>query len=227
MKQVNLIITHGFFVFLLLYPVLGALSYRQLFKLDEINEAMRVSFYKQNLSVQLMLVLVVSYIVNPFQSEILAGKQLFQGESLLATVLILIAISIIIWPIPKLKAYVKRSLEELKLILPITKRERFYWVLVSVMAGISEEIIFRLFLIYYFTYIWGFSIVIAIVLATTLFGLAHAYQGWQGILATAYLGGLLGLLYLTTGSILPPIIIHALIDLRILLIWKPDKFKCK
>ena len=50
-----------------------------------------------------------------------------------------------------------------------------------------------------------------------LFGLAHWYQGRLGVLATGAVGAVLTQLYLTTGSLLLPMVLHVLIDLRLLL----------
>ena len=50
------------------------------------------------------------------------------------------------------------------------------------------------------------------------FGLAHAYQGPVGILTTGLLGGVMAALYLQTGSLLLPVLLHAAIDLRFLLV---------
>jgi membrane protease YdiL (CAAX protease family) len=50
------------------------------------------------------------------------------------------------------------------------------------------------------------------------FGLAHAYQGLAGIVTTGVLGGVMAALYLQTGSLLLPVLLHAVIDLRFLLV---------
>jgi membrane protease YdiL (CAAX protease family) len=50
-----------------------------------------------------------------------------------------------------------------------------------------------------------------------VFGWAHLYQGLTGVLATGALGGLLAILYAATGSLLLPVLLHALLDLRVLL----------
>ena len=54
--------------------------------------------------------------------------------------------------------------------------------------------------------------------AAVAFGLAHAYQGGVGILTTGVLGGIMAALYLETGSLLLPVLLHAVIDLRFLLV---------
>jgi uncharacterized protein len=50
------------------------------------------------------------------------------------------------------------------------------------------------------------------------FGLAHAYQGLVGIVPTGLLGGIMAAVYLQTGSLLLPVLLHAVIDLRFLLV---------
>ncbi len=49
-----------------------------------------------------------------------------------------------------------------------------------------------------------------------IFGVAHAGQGWKGILATFAVGLFLGALCIATGSLVMPIIMHTCIDLRAL-----------
>ena len=54
-------------------------------------------------------------------------------------------------------------------------------------------------------------------LVACAFGLAHWYQGRLGMLTTGAAGAVLTQLYLTTGSLLLPMVLHVLIDLRLLL----------
>jgi membrane protease YdiL (CAAX protease family) len=51
-----------------------------------------------------------------------------------------------------------------------------------------------------------------------IFGFAHLYQGIAGVLGTALIGALLVGLYLSTGSLLLPILVHAIIDIRAFLL---------
>ncbi|MEM1175678.1 MAG: CPBP family intramembrane glutamic endopeptidase [Pseudomonadota bacterium] len=104
-----------------------------------------------------------------------------------------------------------RQIGDIGLFLPINRRElrRFYGV--SITAGIVEEIIFRGFVLWYlgtFMPVWA-----AIVLSSLAFGLAHSYQGIQGIGRTAAVGAGLGMLYVVSGSIWLPIAVHALFDM--------------
>ena len=49
------------------------------------------------------------------------------------------------------------------------------------------------------------------------FGWAHLYQGAGGVISTALIGVLLTVLYLVTGSLLVPMLVHVAIDLLAML----------
>ena len=107
--------------------------------------------------------------------------------------------------------------EKLDYMLPNHRREMVLFGLVSISAGICEELIFRGFLLRYLQWApWGLSLGWSLLISSALFGLAHAGQGLKGMLGTALIGLILGWLYLASGSLLIPIIVHALIDLRAL-----------
>jgi membrane protease YdiL (CAAX protease family) len=59
---------------------------------------------------------------------------------------------------------------------------------------------------------------VLVAVGAVAFGLAHAYQGIAGIVTTGVLGGVMAGLYLGTGSLLLPVLLHTLIDLRFLLV---------
>lgn len=98
--------------------------------------------------------------------------------------------------------------------LPRTPPERWGWAALSVTAGVTEEVIWRGFgLTLLFALLPGVHPAVPIVLAAAAFGWAHCYQGFTGMLATGALGGLFALLFWASGSLLLPIILHALLDL--------------
>lgn len=104
-----------------------------------------------------------------------------------------------------------RQFEKLAPFLPKTNRQLAWGLLVSIAAGIAEEVAYRGYLQPYFaTWLpeWG-----AIAAASVLFGFAHLYQGWSGVLLTTFLGVGLGAIYAATGSLLLPILLHAAIDI--------------
>ena len=117
----------------------------------------------------------------------------------------------------KLQARVRQALSSLYFILPVTRAERWWWVVVSLSAGVCEEVLYRGFLIHYFQgapLYW--SLTIAIVGSIVAFGIGHSYQGFRGVVGTAILGVVFAVLFLMTGSLLVPVLLHAFVDVRIL-----------
>lgn len=95
---------------------------------------------------------------------------------------------------PKLRTGFQANFASVEAMLPATRAERWWYGAVAVTAGLCEEVLCRGLLI------------------------AHFYQGWKGMLGTALLGVGLGFLYIYTGSLLLPMLIHVLIDLRALVL---------
>ncbi|MFC4402527.1 CPBP family intramembrane glutamic endopeptidase [Gracilibacillus xinjiangensis] len=100
------------------------------------------------------------------------------------------------------------------LLLPVTEKEKKRWNYVSLTAGLTEEVIYRGFAIFAFAYLFpNLSTWIIILLASLTFGLAHTYQGFvMGVIRTAIFAGLFCIIFISTGSIIPLIILHFLID---------------
>jgi uncharacterized protein len=104
-------------------------------------------------------------------------------------------------------------------LLPRTAGERRLFTLVGLTAGICEEWLYRAFFLAVVAALAGGPPGwVLVVVAGVAFGLAHAYQGIGGIVLTGVLGGVLAALYLSTGSLLLPVLLHAVIDLRFLLV---------
>jgi len=103
--------------------------------------------------------------------------------------------------------------------LPTTRAGRRGWAALSVTAGITEEVTYRgLVILTLATLLPTADPRVVVVLAAVLFGAAHLYQGWTGMLATGVAGAALAGLYLGTGSLVVPMALHVLIDLRVLLL---------
>lgn len=96
-------------------------------------------------------------------------------------------------------------------LMPRNWAETLHTFLMSLNAGLSEELFFRLLLPLLLTLVLG-NALLAFVLASVVFGAVHAYQGWVGVLATTVLGAAFGALYLWTGNIWIAAAGHALLD---------------
>lgn len=105
-----------------------------------------------------------------------------------------------------------RSIASVEAILPHDRSERRAFVAVALTAGFCEELLYRGFLIDWFAARWG--IAAAVAASTLLFALGHAYQGVGGIVKTGAVGLVLAGLYLASGSIWLPMILHAVLDVN-------------
>lgn len=85
------------------------------------------------------------------------------------------------------------------------------FAVVSITAGICEEIVYRGALLAVLVPVVGTWPAVA--LSSVIFGLGHAYQGAVGIAKTAAVGLVMALLAVFTGSLFVPMVLHAVIDL--------------
>ena len=103
--------------------------------------------------------------------------------------------------------------------LPTTPAARRGWAGLALSAGVTEEITYRgLVVLALATALPSLGHGGVVAAAAVLFGAAHWYQGRLGMLATGALGAVFAQLYLLTGSLLLPMILHLLVDLRPLLV---------
>jgi membrane protease YdiL (CAAX protease family) len=107
------------------------------------------------------------------------------------------------------------------LLFPRTRRERRGAVIVSVTAGTGEEFVFRGLFLALGVGVFGLSPLVSAALGAVVFGLAHIYQGLPGVFGTALLGAGFAALTLVTQSLLLPVLLHTLVDLRALLLTPP------
>ncbi|QBI52808.1 CPBP family intramembrane glutamic endopeptidase [Streptomonospora litoralis] len=107
--------------------------------------------------------------------------------------------------------------EGLSVLAPRNRRERRLAGALAVTAGVSEELLYRGLLVA-FGVALGLPVWAAAVAACVLFALAHLYQGWWGLVGPGLLGALFMVVYLGTGSLLFPIVLHVVLELRSLLL---------
>ncbi len=98
-------------------------------------------------------------------------------------------------------------LGHIQALLPRDARERRGFYLLSVVAAVSEEMLFRAYLLAYLLVLLPWQAAAA--LAVLAFALGHLYQGPKGVAQTALIGGALMAMYLLTHSIWPGVLFHA------------------
>lgn len=116
----------------------------------------------------------------------------------------------------------EKTLGHIFKMLPANRSERNWFAVLAVTAGFCEEVLCRGFLFLYLSQIalhlplWASWLVSALI-----FGLNHLYQGKSGVLRTAIGGLALGGLFIVTGNLILPMILHALLDLQVLVVLRP------
>jgi membrane protease YdiL (CAAX protease family) len=98
-------------------------------------------------------------------------------------------------------------------LMPRNRPEMVHAAMLSVAAGITEELAFRLYLPLLIALITG-NALLAFAVAALLFGAMHLYQGWKGVAATMVVGLAMTAVYLMTGALWLAMLLHALIDLN-------------
>lgn len=109
----------------------------------------------------------------------------------------------------------RRSVEEHKptwrLFAPTNRTERRMWVILSLTAGVGEELVWRGVLPALLAAVTG-SLVFGITLSVLSFALAHAIQGPRSVLAIAAIATAFHLLVLFSGSLYVAMAVHFIYD---------------
>ena len=100
------------------------------------------------------------------------------------------------------------TLRTLQPLLPQGPAEMAVWVALCATAGFCEEFIFRGYLQKQFFAITGRE-VWAVVLQAIVFGAAHGYQGWKGMVTIMIYGSMFGILADIRKSLRPGMMQHA------------------
>jgi membrane protease YdiL (CAAX protease family) len=108
-------------------------------------------------------------------------------------------------------ARARARLAHVEAMLPHTVRDLRLFSALSLTAGVCEELLFRGFMIWYLQHFMG--LIPAAIVSSVFFGFGHLYQGLKGVLQTGLVGAFMATVYLVSGSLVLPMLIHALMDL--------------
>ena len=136
-------------------------------------------------------------------------------QALAAAVVILLSVRFVIVPLAQWLAGVPVDLSALG--ESGDTRAFQAWLLQAwTLAAFGEEMVFRGYLIRRLLDLVGDSPAgraAGLVVSSILFGLAHGYQGWAGVIATGTIGALLAFLYfIARRNLWPVIVCHGLVD---------------
>lgn len=104
------------------------------------------------------------------------------------------------------------SFAQIEELLPQTSSERIVWVVLSLLVAISEEAVFRGYIITRLGRLLRGHVWIAAVISSLAFASGHLYQGWGGFAVIFVYGMMFAALYIKSGSLYPCIIAHLIQD---------------
>jgi membrane protease YdiL (CAAX protease family) len=224
-------ISFGLSTLLFLYtlvgePLLGILYYQNLSEKLKSDPSARVPYYLRLIVWEWAWVVAIVVILLGVQHPLVSiGLQEPNQTGVWVTIggiIGLAAATALSFILPPFRKVIQEQMAGAAQLLPINGRERWLFAAVSMTAGVCEELLYRGFGIFYLTILFPWlPVPVILAAAGLLFGLGHAYQGKKAILITALVGTAFAVLYWVSGSLLPGMILHALIDLRTLFFWPP------
>lgn len=226
------LLAHLLILFLIVaVPIRGARRYRVLMRRIDRHPELRARFYVTGMLGQwLMLIPLVVIAIGLGWTPQTLGLQA-PTNIILAAIFALILVLAMYGQVLYIRraagsaegrAQLRQGMSGPLHMLPRTARERSLWLPLSLTAGFCEELLYRGFLPAYLVSIFpGIPLWLAIIVAAVLFGIGHVYQKLPGVLGTGIMGLAFGFLYFFTGSLYLPMLVHALFDLRLLLIDVP------
>jgi membrane protease YdiL (CAAX protease family) len=209
-------------------PWLGCIGYQKARKRFLAGDRLaKVKLYRQGVAEQVVTIAVV---LGMWRFGGIPGSSLgirAPYSWLWTTAALVVLGALLFWSAARLRRKAerirKRFQDSLGMLFPDSPQERSWFGALSVGAGISEELVFRGFLFYYFAlYIPHINTAEKLLLTSLVFGMAHIYQGWKRAIPTGIVGLLLALMYVFSGSLLLPVVVHAISDWRMLLILPPE-----
>jgi len=207
--------------FAVIYPVYGYFSYQRILRLiEQGNGPSRNKLYLETMiwhwAIMLLGVLLWLYMERSWASMGFSFDpdwMFYLGALIAGSVIILLVLQI-----KGLKSAsderiqsLHKQIESAKPILPHSRAELHMFYKISITAGIVEELLWRGILIWYLSHympVWAAAIISAV-----SFGLAHSYQGMSKVPMVTAVGAVFTALYLMTGSIWVPMILHACMDI--------------
>ncbi len=208
------------FLLAVAYPLMGVQDFRLLLRRTREGVAdARVKFYKAYLMWlwPLTIGLVAWWLLSGNGLESLGLIPVADGRQWVAIgvgVFVLLAQVIYLETVSRnadALTKIKKQMGALSNLAPQTRAENRLFGMVSITAGVCEEILYRGLLLATLVSLVGTWPAVAI--SSLIFGLGHAYQGISGIAKTGLVGLVLALFTVFSGSLFIAIVLHAVIDL--------------
>ncbi len=208
-------------IFAVIYPTAGFIGFRRLLRNIEAGMPVnRSHLYVQTISWQWVLfalaMIVWAISDRPwgtlgFNFELNIRFLLGAALTVVGTAFLLVQVRQVATASQKDVEGLQSEIGELSLIIPLNGSELARFNILSLTAGIVEETLWRGFLFWYLSQVM--PIWVAAIISAVGFGLAHGYQGLANLPRVTLVGAVFSGLYLLTGSVWLPMILHAAVDL--------------
>ena len=209
------IVDHLYFLLIAVAaPLVGYFSFRRLLRRIEAGDKISPShLYKFTMASHwtLFVILLLLWAASGRPWAELGFGLEFDTRFTIGVALTIGLILVLMLQVRQLESASEEDLGKLAFLFPRTRGELHGFYGLSVTAGIVEEALWRGFLFWYlghFMPLWAAAIVSAVG-----FGIAHAYQGMENVPRIILVGGVFAGLFLLTGSLWLPIVLHAIVDL--------------
>jgi membrane protease YdiL (CAAX protease family) len=210
------------FVLAVVVPVLGYRRFRgrQMRAGVALAARTKLGLYFSTICWQWFLVAVMLLVVRRHglslgaSGERLGDARLTLGVTAGLLAILAVVFAILRWRLGRApaRAGTPDPVDHTRALVPAFGREMAVFALVSVTAGICEELLYRGWLVNFLRAATG-SVWISVGASATIFGIGHAYQGATGMLRAAFVGLQLALLFVYVDSLIPGQVLHAAVDL--------------
>jgi CAAX protease family protein len=207
----------------ILVPWRGAVRVRRLLALHRLSSSQRLSLYASTIAFQWFLLAAiywrsVSRQLSPSDLGLVVSSV---GQTLPVALVFTALLCVNQWVGLRKIASVPADqrgfvFQFTQKIMPQTYAEALVFVALALTAGLSEEFIYRGFVFALFCRVFGGSttaVVLAAVISSIWFAVAHSYQGRRGIATTFVVGMLFAGVRIWTGNVVPAMIGHVGVDL--------------
>jgi membrane protease YdiL (CAAX protease family) len=202
-----------------LLPYLSAISYKNIKKLEAMNEGVllaKTPIYLQSIAMQ-VIISIIAFVAARFEHiKIQIGSKLTVW-SLLAGLLFLVLALSLAWITQKQARQTQES--TLKHLLPDTTTDRIVWVFACLAAAFCEEYIYRGVLFQMMQLQTGQIWILSAIISAVVFAFGHGTQGERAILQIIPFALGFHLLAYWSNGLLLPMIVHFLYNVMVELLF--------
>lgn len=198
-----------------IYIIWGIRDYRLIKK----NRSYLITSYQYTIAFNVFLIVVLSLISEHTNfytdfSKIGKGAEVFETDMISGMITAIVVVLLVLPIIIEKRKVEMPQAGDFAALLPKTNQELVWFFFVVISVAIGEELIFREFYFELLNQNFGLTGDALLIVTAVIFGIVHSYQGLIGVVATFILGLALGKIFQTTESLLVPIILHFLIDIK-------------